>query len=437
MSTDHDCTCGDCATADLPVTPFELLRARQGMLLGEDDFRVLMGNPRGKQMLHNAWLHGAGVVWGYDVCRDGLLGLVVRPGLALDGWGRELALAATATVDLRHWLTDHDQPKNQDECHARTVTACLVAEFDCATARPVPTLADPCDVTRTHDSASRIVEGVRIALAPGECRPCRPHLSVEERDDEDDCDPDDGVSELCRRLRRLATGYVTHRAPACHEGTDVPTLFPVPEEEAPVVLACVQIDVLDADGCTTVQDVRVDDCCRCVLLPDQVLGELLCAIAADLVETDHDHRPKRDRHHDRHRHGDRDAWWEGPRVEADDVVWDEDERCFLVPVSAELVAGSVRRAITVTSLSARGWVEEDVESITYEGDGEPIVVRLAGRPMNSVVRLVVKGTGPTPVYGVDPAAPLAGIVGGPRGSRHDGHDAVITVFDDVREREGS
>ncbi len=435
MSTEHDCTCGDCATADLPITPFELLRARQGMLLGEDDFRVLMGNPRGKQMLHNAWLHGTGVVWGYGVRRDGLLGLVVRPGLALDGWGRELALTASTTVDLRRWLADHDQPKNQDECHTRTVTACLVAQFDCATARPVPTLADPCDVTRTHDSASRIVEGVRVELVLGGCRPCRPQLPSSDDDDDDDCGPDDDLAEPCRQLRRLALRYVTGRAPACHEGTDVPTLFPVPEEEAPVVLACVEIDVQDADGCTTVQDVRVDDCCRCVLLPAQALGDLLCTVAAKMFETDDDHA--RLRHHDRDRHLDREMRFEGPRVDADDVAWNEAERCFLLPVSAELVAGSVRRAVTVTSLSARGWVEEDVESVTYDSGAGRIVVRLAGRPMNSVVRLLVKGTGPTPVYGVDPAAPLAGVVGGPRGDRHDGHDAVITVIDGVREQEGS
>ena len=48
--------------ADLPVNPFLALRARFGMLLGEDDFLTLMGNGRGKLMLHNAWLHGSGVV---------------------------------------------------------------------------------------------------------------------------------------------------------------------------------------------------------------------------------------------------------------------------------------------------------------------------------------------------------------------------------------
>ena len=62
---------------------------------------------------------------------------------------------------------------------------------------------------------------------------------------------------------------------------------------------------------------------------------------------------------------------------------------------------------------------------------------MAARPQNSVVRLLVKGTGPTPVYGVEPPAPLAGVLGGPRAGRHDGHDAVVTVIDGSGRREGS
>ena len=70
--------CGDSATGStttadddaLPVQPFTALRAAYGMLLGEDDFLVLMGNPRGKQMVHTSWLHGGGVIWGFGVGRD-------------------------------------------------------------------------------------------------------------------------------------------------------------------------------------------------------------------------------------------------------------------------------------------------------------------------------------------------------------------------------
>ncbi len=166
-----------------------------------------------------------------------------------------------------------------------------------------------------------------------------------------------------------------------------------------------------------------------------MIAELLCGVAADRSAGPTDYGGYRPGDH-----GDRDEPgepMEGPRVHVDDVRWDEDEGCYLVPVSGELVAGSVRRAVTVTSLSARGWVEEDVEAVRYDPDRRRIVVRMAARPQNSVVRLLVKGTGPTPVYGVEPAAPLAGVLGGPRGGRHDGHDAVVTVIDGPGRWEGS
>ena len=86
MTHNVDCSCGDCGTGDLPVNPYEALRVSYGMLLGADDFRAMIGNPRGKQMLHSAWLHGSGVVWGFDVCRDGLLALRVSPGWRSTGW---------------------------------------------------------------------------------------------------------------------------------------------------------------------------------------------------------------------------------------------------------------------------------------------------------------------------------------------------------------
>jgi hypothetical protein len=150
------------------VNPYEALRVSYGMLLSADDFRVMI-NPRGKPMLHSAWLHGSGVVWGFDVCLDGLLALRVSPGLAVDGLGRELSSETTQCLDLRNWLKTYDHPGNQDGCERRTVHACVVAEFGCQLSRPVPTLANPCDITRQHDDFSRVLENASISLRPGDC----------------------------------------------------------------------------------------------------------------------------------------------------------------------------------------------------------------------------------------------------------------------------
>ena len=455
-STDQHCSCGTCTAADLPVTPFESLRARQGMLLGEDDFRVVLGNPRGKQMLHGAWLHGSGVVWGYKVSRSGDLEVVVRPGLAVDGLGRELALDASWRLDVRDHLDalgrGREDP-NPDGCSTRTVHACVVAEFDCKSSRPVPALADPCDVTRARDTDSRILERTRVALVAGPCRPCgrgcgddpafhrlRVLLGL------DRAGPSDPAGQEAERARREVAGRPVHERaaamlhharclaardaadcrPACEEGTEVRTRFPVAEGDAAVPLACLEIRLRDADGCTTVEEVTVDDCCRCVLLPTQVLGDLLVGLAAATLGRD-----------ERGHGTDEPCADEGPRVYANEVTWEDDTCSWVVPVSADLVAASVPRAVTVTSLSDRGWVDEHVDRVRYDADRQAVVVQLGGRPPEGVVRLLLRGTGPTPVYGIDPSAPLAGVWGGPPAGRHEGHDAVVTLPGASREETAS
>jgi hypothetical protein len=447
MTAECACSCGNCT--DLPVTPFQALRVSYGMLLGEDDFRVLMGNPRGKQMLHSSWLHGSGVVWGYQVCTEAAVGgpllLRVSPGFGLDGLGREVELQASSCLNLQDWLRSFDNPPDQDGCGSRTVHACLVAEFDCCLSNPVPALADPCDVNRSHDYESRVTETARIELRPGPCcaRRRRYHrvrvlLGLDEvwdSDDCDDCNDSDSDSDragaqalaarervanapvadrprvLVRELRRLAAWDGAELGPAVEPGTSDPTLFPVLEQDAPVVLACLELDLRDADGCTTISDVRIELACRNTLLPSATIQELVCGLAPGLID-------------DRDDPADTDAG--GPRVFADGVSWSEDELTVTIPVSAPLVPGSLRHAVAVTSLSPRGWVEEDLAGVGYDPQLPAIVVSMVDRPTNALLRLRVKGSGAMPVYGAEPLVPLAGVWGGPPGSADDGHDVLLT-----------
>jgi len=429
MIRDVDCSCGDCGPGDLPVNPYEALRVSFGMLLGAEDFRAMIGNPRGKQMLHSAWLHGSGVVWGFDVCRHEL-SLRVSPGLAIDGLGRELASETTQCLDLREWLKTYDHPGNQDGCERRTVHACVVAEFGCQLSRPVPTLANPCDITRQHDDFSRVLENAPISLRPGHCAAwARPYhrvrvlLGLDEvgRDDpsgQEGMEARDAVGRapaeertrlLLEELRRLAALDCAQLRPAAEPGATDLTYFPVLEPDAAVPLACVTLDLLDADGCTTIEDVCTDVVCRTALLPSVTIQELACALAAADI-------------------GDAavpDAG--GPRVLADRAVWSPDERRCSLPVTAALNPGSLRRAIRITSLSQRGWVDEAIDTVRYQADTQAIVIELADRPVNPLVRVIVRGTGSTPVYGEDPAVPFAGLWGqGPPGTADDGHDAVLT-----------
>jgi hypothetical protein len=426
---------------DLPVNPFVALRVAYGMLLGEDDFRTMMGNPRGKQMLHAAWLHGSGVVWGFGVAVDGLWTLKVAPGLALDGLGRELRTETTVPLDVRClWpespLTDGGR---------RTVHACLRVRFDSCPTAPVPTLADPCDVTRKHDDFSRVLERARVELRPGHCPPQpRPYHRVRvllglDRVGANDpagedaraarervaaCPAHDQPGELLYEFRRLAADDGAERRPAT-DGDGYLTNFPVADDDpdddtdtdtdddeagAAVVLACVDVEVRDVDGRTEIcNPPTVDTSVRTTLLPTATIQELVCGLGPTLAPPDDG--------------GDDDAG--GPRVYADRVHVADDGTRIIVPVSGSLYPGSVRRAVVVTSLSARGWVDEDVHSVRYAPEGPAIIVEMADRPVNEIVRVLLRGTGPTPVFGDDPPAPLAGVVGGPP-CGHDGRDAVVT-----------
>jgi len=430
------CDCEGCRGGDLPVNPFVALRVAYGMLLGEDDFRVLMGSPRGKQMLHSAWLHGTGVVWGYEVTRSGVWDVKVSAGLALDGIGRELINEATQCLDVRDLVSSKPKQTEQD-CSSWTVEACLVAEFDSCLTAPVPTLADPCDVTRKHDDFSRVVERARLSFRPGCCpRPVRPYhrirvlLGLADVGTDDPAGqqalagrrkaaaaaPDERAEVLVHVFRRLAALDAAELRPASESGDCFLTLFPVTEEESAVVLACVEIDVRERDGCPEITDVRIDSAVRTTLLPTATIQELACGLAAGLI-TD-------DRGHD-------DAG--GPRVIGERVELSSDGRRLVLPVTAALARGSVPGSVGITSLSADkagGWVVEDIYDTKYDEGQQAIVVDLADRPVNHLVRVVVRGTGAKPVMGAAPPVPLAGLVGGPPGNEHDGHDAVWT-FDHV------
>jgi hypothetical protein len=433
------CDCEGCRAGDLPVNPFVALRVAYGMLLGEEDFRALMGNPRGKQMLHSAWLHGSGVVWGYDVVEDGVWMLKIGEGLAVDGIGRELLNETTACLDVRD-LVKTTHARDDTGSRTWTISACLVAEFDTCLSAPVPTLADPCDVTRKHDDYSRVIERVRFSLREGGCPPPpRPYhrarvlLGLDLLDPSDPAGqeamearqavaaarPEQRPRELVKQFRKLVSLDSIDLRPARETGDCFPTLFPLAEEDAAVVLAFVEIDVRERDGGPEITKVRIDREVRTALLPTATIQELTCGLAPALIGDE----------------GTVDAG--GPRVIGDKVLLNENGRRLVIPVTAPLAKSSVPGTVGITSLTADqagGWVVEDIYQTRYEEGQAAIVVDLADRPINNLIRVVVKGTGPKPVMGRDPAVPLAGLVGGPPGTRHDGHDAVWTLQNPVTGR---
>ena len=427
MTCDHTTArsagCDTCAD-ELPVNPYLALRVAYGMLLGEDEFRVLAGNPRGKHMMHSAWLHRAGIVWGLGVKLCGTQEIVVAPGLADDGIGRQLQLEASTSVNLDEWVR-----ANATVCGRGTVHASVEIRFDCCATDPVPTVADTRDVTRKHDDYSRIVETCRIVIDKDGCRAHRePYhrtrvlLGIDEVGKDDPsgregrearvavgaAPPAERAAELLRRFRAMSALDCADIAPP-DVGPQIPGLFPELPRDSGVTLACLEIDVCDTACGIEVGEIRVHDCCRRALLPTRTIEDLLCGLAPGVIGPE----------------GEPDAG--GPQVIPGSVRWSHDRTRCCFTVTAPLNPYSLRRAIHLTSLpDGRGWVDEDIDSVRLVEPTEVEIV-LADRPVTRPVRLIVKGTGPTPVFGSTPAVPLNGVVGGPPGTVHDGHDAVLMV----------
>jgi hypothetical protein len=176
------------------------------------------------------------------------------------------------------------------------------------------------------------------------------------------------------------------------------------------VLAELAVEVT-GDGCGGVGELTIDSGVRATLLPTSVLQDLACARAPSLFGAGS--QP--------------DAG--GPRLKSGTVRWSRGNSRVSFWVTAPIADGSQESGIEVSSLSheGRGWSPSHVDSVTLHDGGERVVVDLDDAPAYPTVRLVIRGTGPTPLFGRHPLAPFAGVEGGPPGTAADGHDAVETT----------
>jgi hypothetical protein len=191
-----------------------------------------------------------------------------------------------------------------------------------------------------------------------------------------------------------------------------------------VVLATITVTLRHRDDCWGfVGAPEVQECARTTLLPADLISALTCGLAPGLLG------------------GPGELTVPGPQVAGPDVAMDKTGRQLRIPVTRRLRPGTVRGTVEVTTLAPGEddrWVVEDIDDTTYEPDPDgpgAITVRLAyslhERPDHTLVRVRVRGEGGKPVMGEDPLAPLAGVVGGPPGNRHEGRDAIWT-FEHVR-----
>lgn len=426
---------------DLPENPFEALRVAEGMLLGKEDFRAMLGNPRGKLMLHAGWLHGKGVVWGLGVVHDPASGQVrVDPGLAVDGRGRELRLCRPPwCLDVvqwaQTWVDDHPADNGvggaDGDCRRRTLTAWVAIRTASCLDRPVPALADPCDVTRRHDDYSRVVETAQVEVLEERPALVRPYhrvrvlLGLDSLSSDDDeagrqalaeahrvtaVSTERRARELLWAMRRLAAADVIDLHPLTHSQLDCPGPFPVDDDDAPVVLARMSIDVTESAGCVRVGTVEIDPLVRRAVLPTTTIQELVCGLAPGLIGLDQQ----------------TDAG--GPRLRKGTLRWSAERTQLHFWLTRRAAPGSQEEAVAISSLAddGRGWAEDDVRRVRLDHDGLRVLVDLDHPPSYPTIRVMVRGTGRSPLFGADPRVPFAGNEDGPPGTADDGHDAVVT-----------
>ena len=445
----------------LPASPFYAPRYHFGMLLGVDDFETEQAYHRGKGRLHNAWLHGEGVVWGFGVelPRAGtrLRGeVLVSPGLALDAAGRELHLDAAACVDVAAWYAAHAQDPEMravarvDTSGAVTLSAAhVVARFSACAARPVPSIAEPCaEGGGTGVSCSRAQETVELLLVPGPPPPAfdrYPRLRLlfglapaldpdgppvsdaaavkKERQSILALSPADRPAAFLAAIRRFAVlDEIDLRPAVSREG--LVTHYPA-DDDTRVVLA--RIDGIQLDpaggGKLVLTAATVDVTVRPSHVATRTIQELLAGTcgcdgpsggggggggspAPVPLPAPADAG--------------------GPRIDPASVVL-EGERVTLTATAPFSRASVQPDAFSVSAYDIRdGWHAVEIRETRVERNRRTVHLELDTGFGGNLVRVIAYGTGPRPLLGTG-LVPLAGATDGPAGGEDDGHDFVIML----------
>lgn len=421
----------------LAADPFSSLAVHYGMLLGVPDFQVLMGNARGKLRLHQSWQHGPGVIWGYPVTARGETAeVVVGPGLAIDGMGREVSLAVEYCVDVAQWLEEHlDEAQPVVDGDARIFNAQVILRYRACLARPVPAMSSGCDASTGGTAYSRVLETGELILRPypndADGNPAPPpddrdaafarlRALVREGTLPDDAEPPDPpVKNWRHAFRTVAARETRELSPSAYAGAPVTSvsnhLFPV-DEPGEVVLADLPGLRIEATaGGPRLQAPTIDQSLRRTHLPtwmiEELLAELASGTAAAVLDTG------------------------APRVaeirRAGSTV--------TIELTGDVAAGTIAGALSVHRFDAAAadprWDPLDVTGTTSYTPSDPgppataatIAVGLPAEPTATVsYRLLLRGTGDTPLAGLVAGRPLplAGRASGPAGSLADGHDVA-------------
>jgi hypothetical protein len=429
------------ASADLRADPWTSVNYTFGMLLGVDDFETEQAYHRGQQRLHSSWLHGAGVVWGLGVSVDLETDEVrIEPGLAVDGAGRALRVVDRLCLHVPSWFERHREEldPSHDIGTAAAFDLLVTLRARACLGRQVPALTDPCDGSGTGAAYSRVLETVEADLVPAAevdvpgttHRALRLLFGIEQlavgaapSEVEQEAlaaraqvlalpGPDQPAA-LLQAFRRLATADATAWAPPVSAGRRSTWAT---DEDDPVVLAEVGLRLVRADDGDWHVDTGtiVDPTVRPNHVPTSVIQELLCGLfhgAAGAAPASSPSGPATDPAPLR----------EGPRVDRGRVT--VSARTVKLRATAPLNAISVDPRAFAVSEWQNGWNVLEIREASVDAARTTITLSLRESITGTHVRVIARGTGPTPVVG-DDLLPLAGALGGPPGSEHDGHDFV-------------
>jgi hypothetical protein len=403
----------------LPATPFTALQFHFGMLLGVDDLETGQAYARGKMRMHNAWLHREGVVWGLNVAFNTRGELTVEPGLALDAAGHEIHLDHLACMDVGQWYAEHkDDPDFTfiDDGPGKKFTVHVVARFKACLTRPVPAIVEPCAGVENDTAYSRVFETVELLLRPKVSVPRDPgyhrvrvlfQLEPDstafadvktERDTIQAMAPEKQPAAYLAALRRFAALDAIDLKPQAATASEPASIFP--EDPADVVLADIadlRVRPASSGGWelispppTPVVTVRRSH------IATATIQELLCGpLFKGGARTP-----------------------TGPTVTDAQLVDDS----ITFRTSAPIVPSTLDApAFWVSDYDdTDGWIVLKIDTVTEQPDGS-ITIKLKTKPEGTHLRLVIRGTGATPLLGAADHVPL----GAPgAGGADDGTDFV-------------
>lgn len=423
--------------AVLPVNPFLAVRYQFGMLLGADDFEAAEGYPRGKARIHNAWLHGAGVVWGFDVqapqvnppADTSLSGeILVKAGLALDRIGHELYLDQDACVDVGAWYALHkDEQAVKDVAQVDPATGAVTLKelhvelsFAACLARQVPAMSEPCDgAAGTSTAYSRVRELARLRLLPGLAPPraddyptLRFLFGLGPEPASPSAHQADAIAAVKSGFADPSRFLALYRQCAvadesAMEAAAIPPLgkrgyYPVADGAPALALANLTGATLTPQlgGALQMTAVAIDVNVRPALVASSTAQELHgCAPTA-------------------------------PSASAAISTAAGATTLALTSLGLPFAEATIApAAFTVTGLDGGGWSTlaiAQVQKDPADPSGRTLAVKLAASPApGSLVRFIARGTGPTPLLCVDGGkrVPFRGAAG--RGSASEGSDFVV------------